>query len=76
MARHALFTISTDVLLQLGQGRYEVVKNPVPNDAVLISINANPTQVQLVIEHASFADIADGCVLPHIDSPLVQRLED
>jgi hypothetical protein len=74
--RQALCEISTEILLILGQGRYEVVKNPIPAGAQIIRITADLETIRLVLEHETFAEVRAGDLLPHLDPLWVRRLDD
>lgn len=69
-----LFT--PELLIGLTRGRFEVIANAIPSDAVLRGVSYDPERaaVSLVVAHPSFPASDPGDVLPILPAPVVRVL--
>lgn len=77
--RIKVFRVSTPMLAQMltaGVRHFEVVENPVPDDATVIGAHIdrnNPTVVIVAVEHPSFEPVALGDMPPEFQ-PVLKTL--
>jgi hypothetical protein len=69
--------IEPEVLFHLHSGKFEVVANALPEDAVLVGSGwmAEAGDFYLVIESEEYPDTFPGERLPHLDPPIIERID-
>jgi hypothetical protein len=75
--RHlAKFSITPEILMFMGSGKYEVVANPLPADAVMCGAFYDPERhtFTVLIESQTFASVEAGDCVPDIPSPQITHL--
>lgn len=58
----------------LSEGSFEVVKNPLPDDAVIVSsgYNLEKNQFEVVIRSALYTYVPDGGLIPYTEAPTIR----
>ena len=76
MSRVARVLFAPELLLRLTRGKFEVVENPVPATATwkYCAYDVERGAVFLVVEDASFAEVAPGEVIPFLEPPMIHVL--
>ncbi len=74
--RRALLRVTPELLLWMGSGMFEVVANPLPEDAVMTGAfyDGERDTFTLVVESESFAPVTPGDLLPDLTPPTIRRL--
>lgn len=76
-ARLRLIGVTPQLLLSLRPGRFEVVRDPLPEDSRVVRSAYDPVRDLFVsvVESASFEPVAEGAAIPWHEPPHVRRIE-
>lgn len=69
--------VAPELLVFMGSGKFQVVRNSLPHDAKLRQTTIDPVGgwVTLFIESEEFTELGVGEIPPVIDAPIIARLE-
>lgn len=76
--RLARFCVMPELVALMGRGRFEVVDNPLPTGARIVSSGYDAARdvFFVVLEHETFAPVAPGEVIPEVAAPTIRILGD
>lgn len=72
--RWARLFVAPELIFALARGRFEVVRNAIPDDATLVraAYDAERGDFVLIVAHPSFAPIAHADLLPILPPPIIE----
>jgi hypothetical protein len=75
--RLARFSITPEIFLLFSSGWFEVVANPLPADAQIVSAFYDPPRhcFTVVLHSEAFAPVQKGAEIPDVQAPHIKRIE-